>query len=67
MKRAITIELACRNGGVTQRAVAEQLGVSEHAIGKQRHRLASALSKDPTLHGQMDELQQRYAHLMSSV
>lgn len=67
MKRSMAIELVCRVSGVTQRAVAEHLGVSEHAIGKQRHRLASALSNDAESREKQDAARQRYDRLMSSV
>lgn len=46
--KSIAIELACRLTGVTQREIGLALGISEHAIGKQRQRLTESLrnSKD---------------------
>jgi REP element-mobilizing transposase RayT len=41
--KSIAIELACRLTGVTQREIGLALGISEHAIGKQRQRLAESL------------------------
>jgi len=43
------IELACRYCGMTQRALAAELGVSEHAIGKQRRRLLERLADNAVL------------------
>ena len=65
--KAMAIELMCRIGGISQRALGEHLGVSEHAIGKQRHRLASSRSDDPALHERFEAMEQRYVRLVSSV
>ncbi len=67
MKRGMAIELVCRTGDVSQRTLGEHLGVSEHAIGKQRIRLASALSADAELRAQYDAVQRPYNRLLSSV
>lgn len=40
LAKAMAIELACRTTGVSQREIAAALGTSEHAVGKQRQRLA---------------------------
>ena len=44
--KLMAIELACRVSGLSQRDVAFAVGRSEHAIGKQRRRLAEFMKED---------------------
>ena len=44
--KSMAIELACRLGGMNQRMVAAKMGMSEHAVGKQRKRLAARIRID---------------------
>jgi hypothetical protein len=65
--RGMVLELACRYGGSTQRDLGEVLGVSEHAIGKQRKRFAEKLSRDPQLRRQLQSRIVAFRRVMSSV
>lgn len=65
--RAVMIELACRYCGTTQRALAGQLGVSEHAVGKQRRRLLDRLKDDVVLAGRLSALSESLLDEVSSV
>jgi len=65
--RAVMIELACRHCGMTQRALAEELGVSEHAVGKQRRRLLDRVKGDPVLASRLGALSDVFSGEMSSV
>ena len=65
--KAMVIELMCRIGGCSQRALGEYLGVSEYAIGKQRRRFALALTADPALRKIFNTRYAQYARLLSSV
>ena len=56
LAKAMAIELACRSGGVSQRKIAAELGTSEHAVGKQRRRLAERVRADPNLSQLLDTL-----------
>lgn len=56
LAKAMAIELACRIAGVTQREIAEALGTSEHAVGKQRRRMAERVRSDPKIARQLDAL-----------
>jgi hypothetical protein len=47
--KGMSVELACRLNGTSQREVSRELGVSEHAVGKQRRRFAEKLRSDPGL------------------
>ena len=65
--KALAIELACRYVGTTQREIGKLLGVSEHAIGKQRARLAARLREDQELADKMATLSGELEGRMSSV
>ena len=65
--RAVMIELACRHCGMPQRALAEELGVSEHAVGKQRRRLLDRVKGDPVLASRLGALSDVFSGEMSSV
>lgn len=54
--RSFLIELACSVCGMTQRAAAEAMGVSEHAVGKQRQRLSKKLQSDKRLRARLRDL-----------
>lgn len=56
LAKAMAIELACRTLGVSQRQIAEALGTSEHAVGKQRRRLAERVRSDPQNSRQFETL-----------
>ena len=64
--RGMVLELVCRYGGCTQRDLGEVLGVSEHAIGKQRKRFADMLSGDPQLRKQLQSRHVVFRRVMSS-
>ena len=64
--RGMVLELVCRYGGCTQRDLGEFLGVSEHAIGKQRKRFAEMLSGDPQLRKQLQLRDAAFRRAMSS-
>ncbi len=57
--KSVAIEMACRVCGLSQRAVAQVLGVSEHAVGKQRRRLARRLIEDADLRLRLDQIAKR--------
>ncbi len=59
MAKTMVIELACRLCGRSQREVGTALGLSEHAIGKQRRRLAERMKEDPALADQLHRLMHR--------
>ncbi len=64
--RGMVLELVCRYGGCTQRDLGEVLGVSEHAIGKQRKRFAEMLSGDTQLRKQLHSREAAFRRVMSS-
>lgn len=49
LAKAMAIELACRQAGVSQREIAAELETSEHAVGKRRQRLAERIRSDSAL------------------
>ncbi len=57
LEKAMAIELACRQPGLTQRKIASALGFGEHAVGKQRRRLAVRIKTDPMIGKKLDMLQ----------
>jgi len=52
--KAMAIELACRGVGSSQREIAAALGTSEHAVGKQRRRLAERIRLNPQIAMQLE-------------
>jgi len=52
--------MACCVCGSSRRAVVQVLGVSEHAVGKQRRRLARRMTEDADLRLRLDQIAQRY-------
>ena len=56
LAKALAIELACRQPGLSQREVALALGLSEHAVGKQRRRLAARIRAEPEIGNKIDML-----------
>ncbi len=52
--------MACCVCGSSRRAVVQVLGVSEHAVGKQRRRLARRMIEDADLRLRFDQIAQRY-------
>ena len=56
LAKALAIELACRQPRLSQREVALALGLSEHAVGKQRRRLAARIHADPEIGAKLDML-----------
>ena len=65
--KAAMMELACRHCGITQRRLATELGVSEHAVGKQRHGLLDRLASDPALAARLAALSKSIAATTSSI
>ena len=57
--KTMALELACRVCGLSQRAIAEKMDLSEHAVSKQRKRLAAHLSQEPALQQRLEELVER--------
>lgn len=56
LAKALAIELTCRSVGTSQREIAVALGTSEHAVGKQRRRLAERARMDSQIAQLLDRL-----------
>ena len=54
--RRIAVELCCRWSGCSQRQVAKEWGLSEHAVGKQRKQLREKMREDKKLERKFYEL-----------